>query len=150
MALRRIGDAALNISALISREDILPDVELNDFFRACVFKDGCRTAAWLIGRGKVEGQRVRRILVAKGEVDFTIPANAETPPWFRVGMEYLKRRKGWSVVAFRRRSANDPPPAKSKPGPILAPPAYARVYRVTWHYFEYAQKRREERWQTSS
>jgi hypothetical protein len=56
----------------------------------------------------------RRILRRSGVVDFKMPKNIDTPPWFRVAMETLKRRQNWAVI---------------RTGSALSS---EKVYRVRW------------------
>ena len=56
-----------------------------------VKREGAKVAAWLV-------QQHRRALRRDGYVLFDIDINARTPPWFLVGMKFLQRRPGWSVV----------------------------------------------------
>ncbi len=51
---------------------------------------GNSAAAWLIFDNR---KRFRRHHV----VDFHMPKNKETPPWFRIAFEYLNRREGWDT-----------------------------------------------------
>jgi hypothetical protein len=67
--------------------------------------DGHRAAAWLV-------RKHRRQLHRSGEMVFTIEFGQATPPWFRIAVEYLKRREGWSAV--------------------ITAQAGQRTYRVVW------------------
>lgn len=62
-----------------------------------VLTEGPKAAAWLVGKH-------RREIRLQGWVDFTIPSGKDAPPWFRVAVETLRRRKGekWSVRAYRQ------------------------------------------------
>lgn len=75
-----------------------------------VTADGPRAASWLVWHHR---SRLHR----SGYVDFNIPANRETPIWFRVAFLFLQRRsKTISVVMT--------PASKSADG--------KRHYRMTW------------------
>lgn len=52
---------------------------------------GGQCASWLVWKHK-------RMIHRNGGIDFVIPKDATSPPWFVYGIEFLKRRKGWSVV----------------------------------------------------
>jgi hypothetical protein len=114
----------LNLSALVTGQERLPDREPDPVTMLHVRRDGCRAAAWLVRDRRAQFRRA-------GEVDFELPAGAEAPPWFRVAIEYLKRRPGWSVVVFRRGGANDG--------------ARSKTYRVTWMAWARIRAAREER-----
>lgn len=62
---------------------------------AHLLADRFRTAAWLAWQHRAQLRR-------NGAVQFEIPAEAATPPWFRVAMEQFRRRQWWSVTRATR------------------------------------------------
>jgi hypothetical protein len=54
---------------------------------------GPTAAGWLVWQH-------RRLIHRTGKADFHVMLSAETPPWFRVAFETLKRRKGWMVDSW--------------------------------------------------
>ncbi len=127
--MRKGGRTGVNLSALITAHERVPDRELDGVTQLHVNRDGTRAARYLVWKERARFHRT-------GEVDFVVPQEEQTPSWFRVAIEFLKRRKGWSVVTFKRGGAND----GSK----------HRVYRVTWHAHAYYAAQRDERWNSSN
>lgn len=68
---------------------------------------GATAAAWLMWQ-------YRKQLHRNGAQDFFVPKNKQSPPWFRVAIETLKRRQNWSVTMVGNASSAN------------------RTYRVRW------------------
>lgn len=61
-----------------------------------VLRFGRECASWLIG---ANWKKIHRM----GGINFDMPTKAETPMWFALAMEWIKRRKGWSLAISRGR-----------------------------------------------
>lgn len=80
--------------------------ELRDeTFQWWVQQKGAHVAAWLIRSFKSN-------IHHRGEINFSIPASKETPPWFRVGFEKLRQSNRWETSITRE--------------------IWERTYRVKW------------------
>lgn len=90
------------------------DASVSESFEAHVRADGARAAAWLVWKHRAKLRRDGRVL-------FRIRADLDTPPWFRVAVEALRRRQRWSVVVTTQ--------------------AAERSYDVRW--LEWGQRRRD-------
>ncbi len=82
--------------------------------------DGHRAAAWLV-------RRHRRKLHQNGEMVFEIEQGKPAPPWFRIGVEFLRRRPGWNA--------------------IITAQLGRRTYRVVW--LRWKRWKKETMWQSN-
>jgi hypothetical protein len=87
----------------IRRIDIAEELNLRE--EEALRHDGHRAAAWLV-------RRHRKKLHQNGEMVFVIEVGKVAPSWFRIGVEFLKRRRGWNA--------------------IITAQAGQRTYRVIW------------------
>ncbi len=97
--MRAIGSVAMRgVTASPHNEPVeLPEnaEDLGQSMELQLQLNGSGAAAWLIWTHR---KRLRRNKM----VDFRMPKNKETPPWFRIAFEFLRRRAGWEgVVLFK-------------------------------------------------
>ena len=78
-----------------ARGEAAPD-RLTKIELEAVERDGERVAGWLLGQ-------VRGKLDRHGVASFQVGGGQDAPPWFRVGIEWIRRQAGRYVVSVRER-----------------------------------------------
>ena len=65
-------------------------VDLNDFEKEALRRDGRKAAAWLVGSQRWTFRRWGKVL-------FEVAAGQRLPPWYKVAVAALQQSERWSV-----------------------------------------------------